>query len=80
MALRGGRPVRLRRAQGFERYALRQTSYPVRTREEVIGLFEAAGFSSTRCTLASPGPGASRGATAPTVPGNAEYACVTATR
>ena len=63
-----------------ERYALAQKFYPVHTRAEVVALFERAGFASVDCRVCAPGPEAARGATAPTVPGKSEYACVTATR
>jgi SAM-dependent methyltransferase len=67
-------------AREAELYALRMTMYPVHTRDELVGLFAAAGFASVQCTIASSKPGTLRGAAVPTVPGGSEYACIIAAR
>lgn len=61
-------------------YAARQSAYPVASREELVELFEAAGFRLDQVSCAGVAGAARTPVSGPTAPGGAEYACVIATR
>lgn len=67
-------------AQQARIYAGRQAAYPVKSLEEIRGLFEHAGFSVEYLACAPVAAGARNAVSGPTTPGSAEYACIVARR
>ncbi|HUJ85933.1 MAG TPA: class I SAM-dependent methyltransferase [Burkholderiales bacterium] len=67
-------------AREAETYAARQCAYPVRSAPELRALFEGAGFAVARLECAPLAPALRSGVSAPTVPGDAEYAQIVALR
>jgi hypothetical protein len=61
-------------------YTSHQTVYPVRTREEFLGLFEQAGFTAAHISWAPVAAGARRDVSGPGVPGSSEYGRIIAIR
>jgi SAM-dependent methyltransferase len=67
-------------ARDAERYALEQRFYPLRSAEELRGLFEEAGFLVDELACGPISHGAQDHVVGPTVPGTAEYLRIIATR
>ena len=67
-------------AQEAERYAGHRKAFPLRSREEILGLFEGVGFRVDQLSLKSPKAGARPAVSGPTTPGAAEYAYIVARR
>ena len=86
-ALRGAESLRpsipndpLEVARHVDSYTSRQGAYPVRTREEFLGLFEQAGFEVQRLSWGPISAGDRHEVRGPGVPGGAEYGRIVAIR
>ena len=71
-------PIEL--ARHADLYTTHQTVYPVRTREEFLGLFEQSGFTVDHISWAPIVAGARRDVSGPGVPGSSEYGRIVAIR
>jgi SAM-dependent methyltransferase len=67
-------------AQEAERYAGHRRAFPLRSREEILGLFETAGLQVDQLSFTSAEAGMRAAVTGPTTPGAAEYAYIVARR
>jgi SAM-dependent methyltransferase len=67
-------------ARHAEIYAGRRRAYPLRSREEIVQLFEPAGFRMDQLSFASPMAGAQAAVSGPTTPAGAQYAYIVAVR
>ena len=63
-----------------DRYTRLQGAYPLRTREELVDLFEPAGFRIDQLTWAAIAPGSQHELRGPAVPGSSEYGRIVAIR
>lgn len=67
-------------AQAAETYASRRRTWPVQSREQLLVLFENAGFSMDSLSLGPVASGMQPRVSGPTTPGSADYARIVASR
>lgn len=67
-------------ARGAEAYMSRRSSYAVRSRDEIVALFESAGFRMDELSSGPVVAAARQDVSGPTTPGGAEYARIVASR